>query len=178
MRKRNLQTQIIGVKQNILRMIYSTLNKWKEIPGLINSPVFKKAFEWIEENAEQAEEGFYQLGIDGFYVRVMSYSLKERENAKYECHSNTIDLQFTIAGAEGIEINRLEMLESYHNYSEEKDVEHFKTPTGHIGYVVNYQHSFTILFPGEPHMPQLKVAGYDTVKKLVVKIPSHLFNSN
>jgi YhcH/YjgK/YiaL family protein len=157
-------------------MIYAHITTWRSIPGISTHPAFITAFEWIEANAATAADGFHQLGQEGFYVRVMGYGLKNREEAKYENHRNTIDLQFTIEGAEGIEIAPIGNLTPKNNYSEEKDVEHFETPAPaqRNGTIFNLKNYFTILVPGEPHMPQLKVDGYSEVKKLVVKIPAAL----
>jgi YhcH/YjgK/YiaL family protein len=104
----------------------------------------------------------------------MSYPLKTRNQGRYESHHHTIDLQYTIEGGEGIEVANLAALQSLGNYSEEKDVEHFHMPPSGSARVENMAGRFTILFPGEPHMPQLLTGEHTFVRKLVVKIPGRL----
>ena len=104
----------------------------------------------------------------------MSYPLKTRNQGRYESHHHTIDLQYTIEGGEGIEIADLATLESLGDYSEVKDVEHFRLPPSGSARVENLAGRFTILFPGEPHMPQLLTGAHSFVRKLVVKIPARL----
>lgn len=155
-------------------MIAALLSEWRGIPGFAAHPVWTRAFEWIEANAASSSEGDYPLNAPGFLVRVMAYPLKTREEARYESHRRTIDVQYTIQGGEGIEITSLSALESLGDYSEEKDVEHFKFPNSAIARVENLAGRFTVLFPGEPHLPQLFTGDHKFVHKLVVKIPAHL----
>jgi len=152
-------------------MITDTIKNWKTLPGFTEHPVWKAAFEWIETNAETAEIGKHDLGVGGAFVRVMEYGLKERGEARYESHLATIDLQYTIKGAEGIEVQPVEMLEADGEFLEEKDFQ-FYHPIGKGRHRVdNITGNFCILFPQDGHMPQLFVNGFTQVKKLVVKIP-------
>ncbi|OGV69573.1 MAG: hypothetical protein A2283_02085 [Lentisphaerae bacterium RIFOXYA12_FULL_48_11] len=132
---------------------------------------WKTAFSWLETHASTADEGIHTLYCDGFHAKVMSYDLIPRELAKFESHRETIDIQFTVAGAEGIEISTPESLASLNDYDPVKEVEHFKTPDTIHGWVNNCQGYFTILFAGEPHMPKLMVPGNKSVKKVVIKLP-------
>lgn len=155
-------------------MIHAALSDWRKYPGLVKHPVWQAAFQWLEACAEQQADGIYPLGQDGFYARVMSYALKERDVARYENHRHTIDIQYTLNGAERIELSPENMLERLDDYACAKDTEHYKTPAGFDAVVTNSKGLFTIIFPGEPHMPQLMVPGADAVKKVVVKIPAGL----
>ena len=101
----------------------------------------------------------------------MGYPLKSRDTARYEMHRRTIDIQYTIEGAEGIEVTPVAGLVPLGDYSEAKEVEHFVTPGAGQVRVDNVAGWFTILFPGEPHMPQLQVPGHTSVRKVVIKIP-------
>jgi YhcH/YjgK/YiaL family protein len=132
----------------------------------------------MEANAASSSEGDYPLDSPGFLVRVMAYPLKTREEARYESHRRTIDVQYTIEGGEGIEIASLSALQSLGDYCKDKDVEHFKLPDSSIARVENLTGRFTVLFPGEPHLPQLLTGEHKSVRKLVVKIPAHLVGPN
>lgn len=152
-------------------MITDELKNWKSIPGMVDHPVWFTAFNWIEDHAASAGLGFHELGIDGVKVRVMEYDLKERDFAKWEAHRKTIDLQYTIEGAEGIEVNPVSCLESKGDYVIEKDAQYFHQVGKARHRVNNVAGNFCILLPQDGHMPQLSVNGYTHVKKLVVKIP-------
>jgi YhcH/YjgK/YiaL family protein len=143
-------------------------------PGLSQHKIWTIAFTWLEANALTASEGLHPLGEDGFYARVMEYSLKTRDTARYESHRQTIDVQFTISGGEGIEIAASEDLAPLNDYSPEKEVEHFVTPSRGVAMIDNLAGRFTILFPGEAHLPQLAIRSHQSVRKVVVKIPVKL----
>ena len=155
-------------------MIAGGLKNWRKHPGLEDHPVWREAFEWIEKNAETAEEGIFPLSSDGFLVRVMSYGLKGRDEANFESHLRTIDLQYTIRGAEGIETHPVDDLIPRGEYLEEKDFQFYETPDDADGIVYNMKGRFCILFPEDGHQPQRAIAGYTEVRKLVVKIPTRL----
>lgn len=152
-------------------MITDTLNNWRTFTGLASHLVWKAAFEWIESNAVTAEIGSFDLGVGGAQVRVMEYDLKERGIARYESHLETIDLQYTISGAEGIEVHPVELLEADGDYLSKKDFQ-FYHPIGKGRHRVdNMTGNFCVLYPQDGHMPQLYVNGFTFVRKLVVKIP-------
>ena len=152
-------------------MITDTIKNWKTLPGVTEQPVWKAAFEWIEANAETADIGKYDLGVGDAFVRVMEYDLKERGEARYESHLVTIDLQYTIKGAEGIEMQPVELLEANGDYLPENDFQ-FYHPIGKGRHRVdNVTGNFCILYPQDGHMPQLYVNGFTHVRKLVAKIP-------
>jgi YhcH/YjgK/YiaL family protein len=155
-------------------MIFSELLHWRHIPGFKDHPIWTTAFDWLEQNSALAAEGVHTLGQDGFFARVMRYPLKERKAILYESHRQTIDIQYTLEGAEGIEFNFAHDLEPLHDYSHKDDVEHFTTPAQRAAWIENSKGRFVIFFPGEPHMPQLATATIHAVHKVVVKIPAGL----
>lgn len=152
-------------------MIHDSLDRWRLSPGLAAHAVWKTSFAWLEAAAPTASEGIHPLGSDGFFARVMGYPLKTRDAARYEMHRRTIDIQYTLEGAEGIELAPVERLISLQDYNDAKEVEHFQSPAAGQALVENLTGRFTILFPGEPHMPQLQVPGFTSVRKVVIKVP-------
>ena len=155
-------------------MIHDSIKNWRRIPGFQGHPIWSEAFQWLEANAATAPEGFHQLGEEGFYARVMAYPLKDRSAARYEAHRRTIDIQYTIDGAEGIELCAEDDLVARNDYSDEKDVEFFETPPQGVATVENLVGRFTVLYPGEAHLPQLGARGHKAVRKVVVKVPAKL----
>ena len=152
-------------------MIHDSLKQWRRLPGFAPHPVWATAFEWLEREAAQAPPGDHPLDGEGFLARVMAYPLKRREEARYESHRRTVDIQYTIEGGEGIEVCSPEVLTALGDYSEEKDVEHFMLPPPGNSWLHNRAGWFTVLLPGEPHLPQLAAAGHLQVRKVVIKIP-------
>ncbi len=151
-------------------MIADKLKNWRTNPGFKNHPVWSEAFQWIEAHADVAEDGIHPLSGD-MYVRVMEYDLKERGVARYEAHLETIDLQYTIEGAEAIEVYPVDELSADGDYRPEKDFQYYQCPGKGLHRVENVKGQFCVLFPQDGHMPQLYVNGHSHVKKLVVKIP-------
>lgn len=154
-----------------LVMIADQLENWRRFSFLTGHPIWREAFEWIQEHAATANVGFTNLSQEGFLVRVMTYPLKQRDVARFESHRNHIDLQYTISGAESIEWHPVDDLTPLGDYLPEKDFQYYETPARAAGRVDNREGSFCILFPGDGHMPQGEVPGYTEVRKLVVKIP-------
>jgi YhcH/YjgK/YiaL family protein len=155
-------------------MIHDILPNWRRIPGFASHPIWRTAFEWLETNASTAAEGYHQLGSEGFFARVMSYATKGRNEARYEMHRNTIDIQYTVMGAEGIELSLPAELTALNDYAEAGDVEHFATPERGSVMLDNRPGRFSVLFAGEPHLPQLILPGATNVRKVVIKVPVRL----
>lgn len=154
------------------------LSNWRTTNFFSASPIWRSAFEWIETKADLAEEGYHYDFPDGkMFARVMSYSLKDRDVARYEHHIHTIDLQYTISGAEGIEYSPLHLLKNEGDYLQEKDFQFLHTPAKSYGRLDNHAGHFCVLWPKDAHMPQLKVDGFENVRKVVVKIPMNLLDS-
>jgi YhcH/YjgK/YiaL family protein len=155
-------------------MITGLLKNWNNHSLLKGNKVFEEAFAWIAENAADAELGFHKLAESGCTVRIMEYGLKTREEANYEHHRHTIDLQVTLKGNEGIEWCPLEGLVNKGEYLEEKDFQFLETPERGAGFIENREGQFCILLPEDAHQPQRLTEGCDFVRKLVVKIPVSL----
>lgn len=155
-------------------MIYGKLSDWRAAPGFLESPVWTVAFQWLETQAASAAEGAHPLGAEGFEARVMYYETKARELARFEAHRRAIDIQYTIEGAEAIETAPAELLRECGPYDEATDAQFFLAPAAAHARLENRQGFYTVLFPGEAHMPQLAIPGIKSVRKVVVKVPAAL----
>lgn len=129
------------------------------------------AIKWLLANRNNTHEDFYPLGEEGFYARIMSYQLLPRDQARFEAHKRTIDIQFTVSGSEIIEVAPVDALIPINDYSQDQDVEHFNTPPVSHAFVTNAPGFFTVLFPNDAHMPKLLTPTADFVTKIVIKIP-------
>ena len=84
-------------------MITGQFNTWKNQTFIKSHPMWSKIFDWLEKNIDTLEIGRYDLPFGKCFVNVMSYDLKSREEANFESHIETIDLQMSLENAEGIE---------------------------------------------------------------------------
>tara|TARA_B110000483_G_scaffold156967_2_gene186379 strand:+ start:2914 stop:3384 length:471 start_codon:yes stop_codon:yes gene_type:complete len=155
-------------------VIVDDVINWDKLPWFSHSKIWTRAFEWLKTEAPQSEDGVFSLGTEGFYARVMRYPLVKRSKGKYEMHRRTIDIQCTIKGGEGIETTPQSVLGPSSGYDLGSDFEYFLTPKSKWSMIENRAGRFTLLFPGEPHMPGLKISGCSEVVKAVVKIPVSL----
>ena len=156
-------------------MYTSELKNWSDCKMFSECPVWTSAFEWIENNGHNSQDGFhYDFSVKSMFARVMTYDLKDRNETKYESHKRTIDLQFTLSGCEGIEYMPTHLLNPLGDYIEDKDFQFYETPNlfKSYGMVNNYEGHFCILWPSDGHMPQMKTSNCESVRKLVVKIPT------
>ncbi|MFH0880891.1 MAG: YhcH/YjgK/YiaL family protein [Lentisphaerota bacterium] len=152
-------------------MIHGKLTDEMPLALFPNSKTWEMAINWLKHNQTNTVEDIYPLGEDGFYARIMSYPLITREEARFEAHRHTIDLQYTVLGEEMIEIHPTEALSSRGDYSTDKDTEHFETPPIPHASVTNAAGFFSILFPVDAHMPKLLTPKARSVTKIVIKIP-------
>lgn len=152
-------------------MIAGHIRNWRNVPGFLESSIWTEAFEWIENHAETAEDGFHQLPNSGCSIRVMSYELHEREDTIYESHLRTIDLQYSILGGEGIEVEQTEKLDASGPYNEQKDVMKYHVPDSYSAFVANWEGHYCVLYPEDGHQPKRLLSNVTEVKKLVIKIP-------
>ncbi|MDC1174706.1 YhcH/YjgK/YiaL family protein [Bacteriovoracaceae bacterium] len=149
-------------------MIVDKIENYKKY---FNKESWKKSFEFIMGLDENSEEKRYELG-DGVFAIVMSYHTKDVQDANLESHKKYIDIQASIKGAEGIEWYPIDAnLELKEEYSEKADVMFYHHPGVQRALIANIPGYFTVLWPEDIHMPQLKILDLNFVKKVVVKIP-------
>lgn len=134
---------------------------------------YKKGIsEFIELLSPDMEERTYEIDGQHVYAKVMAYDTKESNACRLEAHNRYIDIQASLVGAEGIAIFNRKILRIEQDYREEEDSIFFYTDD-HMPYAVNQNipGMFSMIFPHEAHMPQLRADGYaNHVKKLVIKM--------
>lgn len=126
--------------------------------------------DFLEQINENMPEGKYELCGERIFARVMSYQTNDPKECKVEAHNKYIDIQFTICGAEGIDIYPRKGMEIIEDYREDEDVAYFRhsgIPSIHVNNLPGY---FVIIFPDEAHSPQQRVGNIEYVKKAVIKI--------
>jgi len=128
-----------------------------------------KAFAFLADSAKLATlaPGNYPIDGKNVYASITEGPSKAPEVAKWESHRKYIDLQYVIRGAEKIEVMPLASATVTEPYNETKDAAHY---SGNGKYYTATPAMFYLFFPGDVHRPNIRVDGYDVVKKLVIKI--------
>jgi len=148
-------------------MIADVLNK-RQLYGTI-SPRIKTALEYIARtDFSEMEPGKIELDGTNLYVLVQKYDTLPKEQGKWECHRQYIDIQYIAEGIELIGFSHIDNMKVSVEYNPEKDIEFL---TGKGDYVTLNKGSYAIFFPHDAHMP--KIAPEDVpgkVIKLVVKV--------
>lgn len=165
-------------------MLCDRVENWSKYAALFPKK-FAAAFEWIQKNISSVPAvGKYPL--DGkMFAMVQSYATKPLSGGKFENHHNFIDIQVAVKGKERLYwTNPSASFHTVQSYSSEKDVEFFDSPTQldeSSGLLLD-PGVFTILWPGDWHMPCMNPAGLITqdqvdkaqlepIIKFVIKVP-------
>jgi YhcH/YjgK/YiaL family protein len=132
------------------------------------SPRIAAALDYVRATDFAAmADGKYPVDEDRMFALVQRYTSKPRSEGRWEAHRKYIDLQVVFAGIEEIGYVSNNQLTA-EPYDEAKDLiwlagtagQWVTLPTGH----------FTLLWPGDAHMPGIQVGGPSEVLKVVVKI--------
>ena len=133
-----------------------------------NKQVWNKVFTYLKtQNMETLAPGKYPIDGDNAYAIITEAPSKEPDQAKWESHRNYIDLQYVIKGKEKIGVAPVSTVKVITPYDESKDAANY---TADGTYYIASSDKFFLFFPEDAHRPNIKVDGYDTVKKLVIKI--------
>ncbi|RWY50844.1 YhcH/YjgK/YiaL family protein [Mucilaginibacter gilvus] len=133
-----------------------------------NKAVWDKVILFLKEtNLDTLSTGKHPIDGDNAYVSVTEGPSKELDKAGWESHKKYIDLQYVIHGKEQIAVSPIDNATVTKVYDETKDVANY-TAAG--TFYTAEPGTFFLFFPQDVHRPNIKVAGYDIVKKLVIKI--------
>ena len=133
------------------------------------SPRIKTSLEYIaKSDFSVLEPGRYELDGPNLFALVQVYDSIPREQGKWECHQQYIDIQYIAEGVELIGFNNVDNMEIKTSYNPEKDVAFL---SGKGDYVTLTKGSYGIFFPQDAHQPKIapgNVSGF--VKKVVIKV--------
>ncbi|MGN6396980.1 MAG: YhcH/YjgK/YiaL family protein [Mucilaginibacter sp.] len=133
-----------------------------------NKKIWDKVFLFLKTtNLDTLRAGKHPVDGDNAYASVTEAPSKELDKASWESHKKYIDLQYVIKGKERIDVANAGTATVIKPYDAAKDVANY-TATG-TSYTAE-PGVFFLFFPQNAHRPNIKVPGYDTVKKLVIKI--------
>jgi YhcH/YjgK/YiaL family protein len=149
-------------------MILDQLSHWHQYAAI--SPRFQTAFGFLEKFDGSAALGRYELDSDNVYALVQKYTTKSLENRQYEAHRRYIDIQFVYSGKETILWAPLPTLgKAAKPYEDKTDAAMYNLiPSGFPVHISPGE--YTILFPGDGHVPQCIWDSAAEVSKVVVKV--------
>jgi biofilm protein TabA len=134
----------------------------------INKPLWDKAFKFLNESKLKAlAPGKYAIDQDNVYATVSLGPSKKLEDVKWESHRKYVDLQYVITGKIKIGVAPVATATVTESYSKNRDATNYDTEGK---YLIATPKEFFLFFPQDAHRPDIKVDGFDTLKKLVIKI--------
>ncbi|MCM1342641.1 MAG: YhcH/YjgK/YiaL family protein [Lachnospiraceae bacterium] len=115
------------------------------------------------------KDGKYELG-NGVYVNIESYVTQERSSRQFENHRQYIDIQVMLDGEEIIEICPIKNMIVSIPYNAEKDIIFYANSKLGTQQILK-RGEYLIIYPGQAHMPCVRVQKSVGVRKAVIKIP-------
>lgn len=150
-------------------MISMPLNLW---PKYFSGAAWQESFAFLETlGPMSAPQDYVSIRGDAIFARVMRYPTRTPQQAIVEAHREYIDIQMSLLHSEGIRWYDPAVLRIKSPYDAQKDAEFYEVDAPHSGEVINHPGICTVLFPEDPHMPQL-ITGDQSVEilKAVVKV--------
>jgi YhcH/YjgK/YiaL family protein len=148
-------------------MIADTLKNRGQYASI--SPRIKAGFDYLAKtDFSKIAAGKYEIDGSNLFALVQEYDSITKEQGKWECHKNYIDIQYIVEGVEQIGVQNIDFLKVTTEYNPEKDIAFL---SGDGDFVTLSKGSYGVFFPQDAHMP--KVAPGDKpgkVKKVVLKI--------
>jgi len=136
-----------------------------------NKASWDKAFDFLKNtDLDTIKPGKYVLDGENVFVSVTEGPTKTFETSKWEAHHKYIDIQYVIKGKEKMGIAPISAAKPITEFDDKKDVGFFNAVDQTSTYYVAKPGTFFIFFPSDAHRPSIKVKGFDSDKKLVVKI--------
>ena len=134
--------------------------------------VWEKLSAFFAGLTEDTETGSYELAGPALRVNLVDAKLAPVESGKYEAHRQFIDIHIPLDGEETV-LCRPDScdLKQLSAYDAGNDCVFYETAPGvNVGLEPGY---FLLIYPGEPHQPQIGTAG-SVRRKLIVKIDAAL----
>jgi biofilm protein TabA len=133
-----------------------------------NKAAWDKAFAFMRDHDLSAlAPEKYVIDGDNVYAMITEAPSKTFEQSAWESHKKYIDIQYVIKGEEKIGVVPLSKATVSKPYDETKDYANY---TAEGEYYTAKPGTFFLFFPNDVHRPNIKVEGYDVVKKLVIKV--------
>jgi len=136
-----------------------------------NKAMWDKVFSFLNDSKlSTLAAGRYPIDGENAYATIAIGAPKNLEDVKWESHRKYIDLHYVILGKVQLGVCPLPLAQVTEPYDEKKDAAHYNA---NGKYYVATPQKFFLFFPYDVHRPDIKVKGFDTLKKLVIKIRYH-----
>jgi len=136
-----------------------------------NRNYWKTAFNYLKNtDLDTVTPGRYDIDVNNVYIIVTDGKTKAFEDAKWENHRKYIDIQYVVRGKEKMGIAPLSKAKVTEAYDEARDIAFNSVAEQDSKYYIAEPGTFLIFFPQDAHRPAIKVEGYETVRKVVIKI--------
>jgi len=133
-----------------------------------NPILWDKAFEWLKEtDLEAIEPGTYDIEEGNLKAIVSDAPAPDLEQVKWEAHQNFSDIQYIVRGKASMGVALVSEAVVTEAYDSSTDVGFFEAEGE---YYPAEPGTFFIFTPEDAHRPGIKVEGFDTLKKVVIKV--------
>ena len=137
-----------------------------------NATWWDEAFEFLKsQDLNQLAPGKYIIDSNNVIATVSEATPKGKDSTNWEAHRNFNDLQYIIRGRAKMGIISISDPNAVTKipYKPRGDTETFSVTDGKYYYDAQPA-TFFIFSPQEIHRPAFKIEGYDTIKKIVIKV--------
>ena len=136
-----------------------------------NKALWDKAIAYLTETRiDELTPGKYAVLPDSsVYAIVSENTTKPADQLKWESHRKYIDLQCVIKGAEQMQKAPLTSVTLTKAYDAGRDLANYES-SGSVATHIAPAGRVFIFFPADAHRPTIKADGFDTDKKIVIKI--------
>jgi len=136
----------------------------------LNKAYWDKAFAYLANtNLDTIAPGKYAIDGENVFATVTDGPTKDYDKTGWETHHKYLDLHLVIRGKERVGVMNPATAKVTNKYDAAKDVENYDVNTKG-DYYIEDPSTLYIFFPQNSHRPGIHVDGYDTIKKIVIKI--------
>lgn len=129
-----------------------------------------RAFEYLVNEFDSAiPDGRVDVLGDDVFALIQTYDTKPLGKCRFEAHRRYIDIQYVVEGGETVGWALFSALTIEQPYDDEKDVMFFEQPVRFVPLEV-HAGLFALFFPHDAHEPGIRLHGYSSVRKVVMKI--------
>ncbi len=127
-----------------------------------------KAFDWLKTvDLNTIEPGVYIIEDGNVKALISEEPAPPLEKVKWEAHKDFNDIQYIVKGKAKMGVAPVPQAKLNEAYDPTTDVGFFETEGE---YYIAEPGTFFIFTPEEAHRPGIKVEGFESVKKIVIKV--------
>jgi len=133
-----------------------------------NQVWWDKAFAFLKRtDLDTIAPGRYLIDGENVFAVITEMPSKRFDTSKWESHRNFADIHYVIRGKEKIGLAPVTGVTVTQEYLPARDLINYK---GNGKYFIASPDDYFVFFPHQAHRPNIKVDGYEVVKKMYIKI--------